>query len=1162
MNSDQTERVDWVELLDPESKKVIFANLESGEVLWEAPSNAKVKPLSDNQWWELRLLHVAAAAAAVSSASFLLITTRVLFIQDIGMMHRQKSSRSDGWTSRNSLLMGEPKQAAGWQSASRPLPRQTPQSAVPATSAQPPPPPPPPHQQQRSPKDFEVHRRRNSQPSRSSGQQQQHHHHHHHSLTRNSLSGRSCPAPSSLGVANQRVTEWLRTAGALPEEAEFESLDMSAAAVADATGDPSACPRSQNVPDMARWSRNSGLSAGPATAAPHYPTVTHSSAFALQSPSSSGPPTGGAVTYDRRMRPAVPVHAAPKGQTVRLPEAPDLRDNFSFSGGGDAFSNLLYDTGCNVVYPRPPETQLDPLAAAAAAFGSAGTEQVEQAFSGLNFGRSPAVPACHRTPQPITRNRNIPRTNPAFVGSSGQTSNFTMPRLSAGAAVTGGGAWAAGNNRLSQQAPVGSHLPTFAEFGNAAPLQRTDQLNGLHKSARDKGFSNGFQADATPSSPDTELTNESASETDSDQEMGDFGGAVLRDQQNELLCASRDDDLFESHARFSPVVDEYTFTVDRTADLVGVGGPSEPPPPVPPPRTASAEASVRSAPPPHSPIGAPSANRQSSLADESTTWQSFASPTMGFLPRGHPFRQPTFRSTRQPGSADEEPILQDEPGHSGSSRTQSTVSQDAITTSASVVSTGLQPRRSASGGFIGPTEECSMPTTSASSGAPTSSSLTKPESGVVLSSASSSSATHFALISGPFSWPKELFRPGQDYTTLMFWTKSTFTKRLLSATDKNLQKIANSNLDPKPDVNLSPHLYLSSKGSYGPNSILSTDLDTFTTVRFQLEKLFEVFRMVHVIPRDTSDRSSTLSSQSSTESPAAAVGHYTILRPPPAGWSRSQLAFAPEGVLQQQEEAEGGEEAGRQPTHPLLLPCSKLTGSFSLPLRPTPIPDRPSEYMLLTPRAAWPADLAGFIHANAPPDSSSCPLDPHLAAGLLKLWIRELATPLIPLSLMAEVLAAATEAEAFELRAGAPNSPAVRNNAGSGRQPDGMSPIQACCALVRRLPPLSRRCLLYLIKLLQFLARPENSGVSLMDARNLATVIAPNLFRSSSTNASELLNSVQSQTAFVRLLITYLDIDAEADLLNAEPDADPVRNRFRSPPRARINADGILIPFR
>lgn len=54
-----------------------------------------------------------------------------------------------------------------------------------------------------------------------------------------------------------------------------------------------------------------------------------------------------------------------------------------------------------------------------------------------------------------------------------------------------------------------------------------------------------------------------------------------------------------------------------------------------------------------------------------------------------------------------------------------------------------------------------------------------------------------------------------------------------------------------------------------------------------------------------------------------------------------------------------------------------------------------------------------------------------------------------------------------------------------------------------------------------------------MDARNLATVIAPNLFRSASNNPSELLNSVQSQTAFTRLLICHLNVDAEAALLNA-----------------------------
>ena len=56
-----------------------------------------------------------------------------------------------------------------------------------------------------------------------------------------------------------------------------------------------------------------------------------------------------------------------------------------------------------------------------------------------------------------------------------------------------------------------------------------------------------------------------------------------------------------------------------------------------------------------------------------------------------------------------------------------------------------------------------------------------------------------------------------------------------------------------------------------------------------------------------------------------------------------------------------------------------------------------------------------------------------------------------------------------------------------------------------------------------------------MDARNLATVIAPNLFRSASNNPSELLNSVQSQTAFTRLLICHLNVDAEAALLDVTP---------------------------
>lgn len=241
---------------------------------------------------------------------------------------------------------------------------------------------------------------------------------------------------------------------------------------------------------------------------------------------------------------------------------------------------------------------------------------------------------------------------------------------------------------------------------------------------------------------------------------------------------------------------------------------------------------------------------------------------------------------------------------------------------------------------------------------------------------------------------------------------------------------------------------------------------------------------------------------------------FTIVRPPPRGWSNSQQIFSPDPP-----------PANTTSTRNPILLCPALTGPFTLPLKPSPIPSRPQEYMLLTPRALWPGDLAGFGENTAGISSgggSGSFLDPHLAAALLKLWLREMATPLVPPSLTSEVFAAAVEAEAFE------------KSMGSGGGESGLEPIEKCCAMVRRLPRINRRVMLYLIKLCQHLARPENSSVSLMDARNLATVIAPNLFRSASNNPSELLNSVQSQTTFTRLLICHLDVDAESALLNLQ----------------------------
>ncbi|XP_065072074.1 rho GTPase-activating protein 39-like isoform X2 [Rhopilema esculentum] len=47
------DKVEWVEIVEPKSGDHMFANLRTGQCLWEAPQGAKVKKTHDNQWWEL-----------------------------------------------------------------------------------------------------------------------------------------------------------------------------------------------------------------------------------------------------------------------------------------------------------------------------------------------------------------------------------------------------------------------------------------------------------------------------------------------------------------------------------------------------------------------------------------------------------------------------------------------------------------------------------------------------------------------------------------------------------------------------------------------------------------------------------------------------------------------------------------------------------------------------------------------------------------------------------------------------------------------------------------------------------------------------------------------------------------------------------------------------
>jgi len=44
---------EWVEILEPETQRKMYANVVTGDCLWEAPSGVPVKPNHENQWWEL-----------------------------------------------------------------------------------------------------------------------------------------------------------------------------------------------------------------------------------------------------------------------------------------------------------------------------------------------------------------------------------------------------------------------------------------------------------------------------------------------------------------------------------------------------------------------------------------------------------------------------------------------------------------------------------------------------------------------------------------------------------------------------------------------------------------------------------------------------------------------------------------------------------------------------------------------------------------------------------------------------------------------------------------------------------------------------------------------------------------------------------------------------
>ncbi|KRX60939.1 Rho GTPase-activating protein 39 [Trichinella sp. T9] len=118
--------------------------------------------------------------------------------------------------------------------------------------------------------------------------------------------------------------------------------------------------------------------------------------------------------------------------------------------------------------------------------------------------------------------------------------------------------------------------------------------------------------------------------------------------------------------------------------------------------------------------------------------------------------------------------------------------------------------------------------------------------------------------------------------------------------------------------------------------------------------------------------------------------------------------------------------------------------------------------------------------------------DPHIPASLLKLWYRELADPLVPDCLYQECIQTVDE------------------------------PLKSC-EIADRLPSINRLVLAYLIRFLQIFIRPENVAHTKMDSSNLAMVMAPNCLRCQSDDPTVIFDNTRKEMTFLRNLMEHYD---------------------------------------
>ena len=120
--------------------------------------------------------------------------------------------------------------------------------------------------------------------------------------------------------------------------------------------------------------------------------------------------------------------------------------------------------------------------------------------------------------------------------------------------------------------------------------------------------------------------------------------------------------------------------------------------------------------------------------------------------------------------------------------------------------------------------------------------------------------------------------------------------------------------------------------------------------------------------------------------------------------------------------------------------------------------------------------------------------DPHILASLMKLWLRELCDPLVPDELYDECIRASKDPE-------------------------------ACVGIVRRLPTINRRVVLFVVSFLQLFLEEKVSAITKMTSQNLALVMAPNLLRCNSDSIAVIFTNAQ----YVAMLYHSLYESADGD---------------------------------